>query len=99
VRGGRRAAVRLLLRFRLPGPRPARRQVLVAALDQLLEPLQVAVYLLLDDAEEIAGDVLCLPAAWIELLDVFAGLTRFTDDPVSVFLDDQILNFRRVVQG
>jgi hypothetical protein len=41
----------------------------------------------------------CLPAAWIELLDVFAGLTRFTDDPVSVFLDDQILNLRRVVQG
>jgi len=41
----------------------------------------------------------CLPAAWIELLDVFAGLTRFADDPVSVFLDDQILDFRRVMQG
>jgi hypothetical protein len=44
-----------------------------------------------------------LPAAWIELLDVFAGLTRFADDPVeclvlrttqlSVCLDDQILVF------
>ena len=41
----------------------------------------------------------CLPAAWIELLDVFAGLTRFADDPVSAFLDDQILDFRRVMQG
>ena len=41
----------------------------------------------------------CLPAAWIELLDVFAGLTRFADDPVSVCLDDQILDFRRVMQG
>jgi hypothetical protein len=39
-----------------------------------------------------------LPAAWIEVLDVFASLTRFTDDPVSVFLDDQILDFRRVMQ-
>jgi hypothetical protein len=41
----------------------------------------------------------CLPAAWIEVLDVFAGLTRFADDPVSVCLDDQILDFRRVMQG
>jgi hypothetical protein len=41
----------------------------------------------------------CLPAAWIELLNVFAGLTRFADDPVSAFLDDQILDFRRVMQG
>lgn len=41
----------------------------------------------------------CLPAAWIELLDVLAGLTRFADDPVGVFLDNQILDFRRVMQG
>jgi len=31
---------------------------LVAVLDQLLEPLEVAVHLTLDDAEKIAGDVL-----------------------------------------
>ena len=98
MKGGRRAPF-ALLRFALPHLAPPGAGFPVAALDQLLEPLQVAVYLLLDDAEEIAGDVLCLPAAWIELLDVFAGLTRFADDPVSVFLDDQILDFRRVMQG
>jgi hypothetical protein len=49
--------------------------------------------------ERITGSGRALPAAWIEVLDVFARLTRFTDDPVSVFLADQILDFRRVMQG
>jgi hypothetical protein len=47
-----------LLRFALPHLAPPGTCLFVAVLDQLLEPLQVAVYLLLDDAQEIARDVL-----------------------------------------
>jgi hypothetical protein len=32
------------------------------------------------------------------VLNVFAGLTRFTDDPIRLFLDDELLNLGRVVQ-
>jgi len=46
----------------------------------------------------VSSQVCRLPAARIQLLDVFAGLTRFTDDPIGVFLENQILDFRCVVE-
>jgi len=46
----------------------------------------------------VSSQVWRLPAARIQLLDVFAGLTRFTDDPIGVFLENQILDFRCVVE-
>ena len=46
----------------------------------------------------VNSQVCRLPAARIQLLDVFAGLTRFTDDPIGVFLENQILDFRCVVE-
>jgi len=58
VRGGRRAPVRPLLRFALPHLAPPGACFLVAVLDQLLEPLEIAAHLTLDDAQEIARDVL-----------------------------------------
>jgi hypothetical protein len=49
-KGGRRVAVRPLLRFALLNVAPPGACFFVAVLDQLLEPLQVAMYLPLDDA-------------------------------------------------
>ena len=48
----------LLLRFALPHLAPPGACFFVAVLDQLLEPLEIAAHLTLDDAQEIARDVL-----------------------------------------
>ena len=37
-------------------------------------------------------------AAWVELLDVLAGLARLAHDPVGVLLGDDVLDLRRVVE-
>ena len=50
--------VRPLLRFALPHLAPPGAWFFVADLDQLLEPLKIAAHLTLDDAQEIARDVL-----------------------------------------
>jgi len=44
-----------------------------------------------DDLGEFPGPRR-LPATRIQLLDVFAGLTRFTDDPMGVFLEGFVLS-------
>src|SRR4029450_8277025 len=53
---------------------PPRTGLLVAVLDQPLEPLEVAVHLILDDAEEIACEVLRRRVALNVHLDVDARL-------------------------
>jgi hypothetical protein len=37
-------------------------------------------------------------AAWVEPFDVLGGVSCLADDPVVIFLDDQILNLRRVMK-